>query len=279
MKSEFFIGPNERIAYSDSEAARSRNGAGAPILLLHGFTADEKCWRGMFRSLGKRHRVVALDFAGHGESSKAADGNYSRVSQAQRAHQLATELDLGPCHVLGHSMGGAVAATLAIAHPEKVLSLGLISPAGLREPHTSEFNSREASGVNPLIVSGDWTANDKIRYVTNGPWWLYFYARFLSGSQTRREREHASHYSKIFVQLSRDEPLAASELQGIRQPTFLLWGEGDRVLDPARSEEFASNIPRIQVEKWKGIGHTPILEASKETAKVYLAFLESLPGT
>ncbi|NNC87106.1 MAG: alpha/beta fold hydrolase [Akkermansiaceae bacterium] len=273
------ISASERLACFDSQSPRAGNRPGPPILLLHGFTADKGSWLRMVRQLGKNHRVIALDFAGHGASSNAADDDYGRVRQAERAHLLAAQLHLGTYHVVGHSMGGAVAATLAIAHPEEVLSLGLISPAGLPDPHTAEFNALLAKGVNPLVVSGNWSGGERIRFVTNGPWWLHLFARCFSGVLSRRARERAPLYLRMFEQLGQEAPLAATDLQGIRQPTFLLWGTGDRVLDPARAEEFESNIPDIHVERREGIGHTPGVEEPRRTAKAYLAFLQSLQAS
>ncbi len=106
-------------------------GAGAPVLLLHGFGADLNGWMFNQPALSDGRRVVALDLPGHGGSSRdvgAGDGEaFSRAVEGF----LAT-LDLGRAHLVGHSMGGAIAALLAARRPDLVRTLTLIAPAGQR---------------------------------------------------------------------------------------------------------------------------------------------------
>ena len=100
------------------------------MLLLHGFGADLNGWMFNQPALSDGRRVVALDLPGHGGSSRdvgAGDGEaFSRAVEGF----LAT-LDLGRAHLVGHSMGGAIAALLAARRPDLVRTLTLIAPAGL----------------------------------------------------------------------------------------------------------------------------------------------------
>ncbi|HRA21715.1 MAG TPA: alpha/beta fold hydrolase, partial [Anaerolineae bacterium] len=112
-----------------------------PLLLLHGFTGDRRSWLGFAaawrrlqagdradgRHHGYRRRVIALDLPGHGRSPQPADPA-ARTMPGVVAEVQATidALGITRAHVLGYSMGGRVALSLALAVPERVASLSLI---------------------------------------------------------------------------------------------------------------------------------------------------------
>lgn len=285
----------ETLAYFDTKSPRYTKSQGEPILLLHGFTADKETWLGMVGRLGRKHRLIALDLGGHGHTSKAADDNYRIARQAKRAHEFVQKLDprIGPHHVLGHSMGGAVAIAYAIdENPGGVLSLGLIAPAAAKDLHTDEFNDlKEGKSktkpflkINPLIVSKDddsvveWSGFEKVQYVTNGPQWLHWVSRCFNSYLTKSELERTSLYEDIFRQLSGggEAPFTDDEFKKIRCPTFILWGTEDRVLTPNVCYITSRVDPEIRVEfeQWGGVGHSPNIERPARTAKAYLKFLE-----
>lgn len=102
----------------------------APIVLLHGFGGDLNNWLFNLEALGSERTVVALDLPGHGATTKDI-GDGSLASLAEVVAGCIEGLDLGRVHLVGHSMGGAVALQVAQAAPEKVASLSLLCPAGL----------------------------------------------------------------------------------------------------------------------------------------------------
>ncbi len=270
----------EHLSFFDSVSPHSDKRPGRPILLLHGFTDDKETWLKMIGVLGKNHRVIGVDLAGHGRSSAACDGEYGRVIQAERVHRLVVKCGLKNHHLLGHSMGGAVAMTYAIAHPDEVLSLGLIAPAGLEDPHTTEFKGHAGGEINPLIIADNWNANEKVRYVANGPNSLYFFVRLVNSYLTQEGLVREQLYRKIFRQLSEEGSLSKEDLQQINQPTFVVWGTRDRVLKPSCLDHLAAHIPGTRVVKqWEGVGHMVNLEKPRMTAKAYLGFLDRLKNT
>ena len=105
-------------------------GDGTPVLLLHGFGADLNSWMFTQPALAEGHRVLALDLPGHGGSGRdVGAGDGAALSAA--VERFLAALDPGPVHLVGHSMGGAIAALLAARRPDLVRSLTLIAPAGL----------------------------------------------------------------------------------------------------------------------------------------------------
>ncbi len=102
---------------------------GSAILLIHGFGADRLTWVANQQELSGAGRIYTLDLPGHGETPLAGAG---RLEDLVRA--VAEAIDaarIGPVHIVAHSLGGAIAITLAAARPDLVRSLALVAGAGL----------------------------------------------------------------------------------------------------------------------------------------------------
>ena len=121
----FLEGAFGRLRYLEQGA-----GPGVPVLLLHGLGADLGGWMFTQPALAEGRRTIALDLPGHGGSEKdVGPGDPDRFVAA--VEDAMARLGLTRAHLVGHSMGGAIAAALALRRPELVASLTLIAPAGL----------------------------------------------------------------------------------------------------------------------------------------------------
>ena len=99
------------------------------VLLVHGYGGDRNSWLFLHEPLAARYRVYALDLPGHGTSSKdVGDGSVGLLADAVLG--VLDAIGVERAHLVGHSLGGAVAAAAAAGHPERVRSLTLIAPAG-----------------------------------------------------------------------------------------------------------------------------------------------------
>jgi esterase len=98
-----------------------------PLLLLHGITSSGRSWEWFVPTLAATHRVVRLDFRGHGRSGRAT-GAYLMADYLSDAAAVCREVVGRECVVIGHSLGGATAAALAQVHPEFVSALVLEDP-------------------------------------------------------------------------------------------------------------------------------------------------------
>lgn len=110
--------------------ARRGAGAGTPVLFIHGFGGDLDNWLFNLDAVAEVTPVIALDLPGHGESTPRLPG----TSLADLAGFVASFLDavgVARAHLVGHSMGGAIASRLALDRPQRVASLTLINSAGL----------------------------------------------------------------------------------------------------------------------------------------------------
>src|SRR6516165_11276171 len=113
-------------------------GDGAPVLLVHGFGADLNTWMFTQPALAATRRAVALDLPGHGGSVKdVGAGNAEGLTDAVEGVREA--LCIERVHLVGHSMGGAIATLAALRRPERVASLTLVASAGLGPEINASF--------------------------------------------------------------------------------------------------------------------------------------------
>ncbi len=241
-------------------------GAGAPVLLLHGFGADLNGWMFNQPALSDGRRVVALDLPGHGGSSRdvgAGDGEaFSRAVEGF----LAT-LDLGRAHLVGHSMGGAIAALLAARRPDLVRTLTLIAPAGLGPDINAAFidgfvrASRRKDAVevlqllvhDPALVSRT-MVEDVLRF------------KRLDGVTAALET-----IVRAWFPGGRQTLDLAAAIAGLALPVQVIWGRDDRIIPVAHAERLASAGP---VHVLDAAGHLPHMEKSGEVNRLIRRFID-----
>jgi pimeloyl-ACP methyl ester carboxylesterase len=135
-------------------------GQGEPVLLIPGFAVDiQMQWvlPGVIRALAKDYQVIALDNRGHGASGKPHDPKKYGLEMVEDAVRLLDHLKIKKAHVVGYSMGGAIALKLATVHPDRLLSvtlggMGLLEPS--KEPvlRALAASLEKGQGLGPLLV-------------------------------------------------------------------------------------------------------------------------------
>ena len=143
-----------------------RTGAGSlpPVVLIHGFTDNGRCWTRVAQAIESAFDVVMVDLRNHGES---AAGVGSCSDMADDIAAVVTQLGLGPSAVVGHSLGAITAAELAVRRPELLTRLVLedppwrLRPASRSETPASETESRR-QGLQAFIDSFAGMARDEI---------------------------------------------------------------------------------------------------------------------
>jgi pimeloyl-ACP methyl ester carboxylesterase len=99
---------------------------GDPLVLMHGYTGDVSDWRFQIAEFGSTHRVLVLDHRGHGRSHAPADrASYSIEQMSHDAEGLIAHVGFARYHLVGHSMGGAIAQEIALRSARRLLSLTL----------------------------------------------------------------------------------------------------------------------------------------------------------
>lgn len=240
------------------------------ILLIHGFGADKSTWLWFAQELTERYRVIAVDLPGFGDSGRP-HGSYDVGTQAERMAAFVDALSIRRLHLVGHSMGGHIAALYAARYPQQVTSLALMANAGIDSPQRSPFFQRlEEQGDNPLIVESAPQFDQLLD-------WLFVAPPQLPERIHQYLAQHAvddsDHQRLVFDHLRQRYLPLEPELPRISAPTLLLWGDQDRILDVSSIEVMKPLLADVSVAVMKGCGHAPMLERPEETAAQYLQFI------
>ncbi|SPF42907.1 Alpha/beta hydrolase [Syntrophobacter sp. SbD1] len=256
---------SDRIVYLEG-------GQGETVLLLHGYTANKDNWPYFAKRLTRDYHVVIPDLAGFGESTKRLDANYNIDSQVKRLDRFAEVLQLGKFHLAGNSMGGAIAAVYAARFPQKISTLALLAPYGLRTAKKSDFERQMEKGVNLLIVTSPDDFEKMLPYIfVKSPPMPGAFKKVLA-AQAMAAREFNA---KIGKDLS-DERLALEQfLPLIQAPVCIIWGDQDRLLDVSGASILEKGLKNHQTVIMKDTGHLPMMEKPAETAAAYKNFLKN----
>ncbi|MGV9759613.1 alpha/beta fold hydrolase [Streptomyces tricolor] len=114
-----------RLAYDDEGP---RDAAEVPLVFVHGWTANRHRWDHQTAHFSARRRVIRLDLRGHGESTGAGVPGIAHLARDVVA--LLDHLEVERCALVGHSMGGMIAQTVALAHPARVERMVLVNSIG-----------------------------------------------------------------------------------------------------------------------------------------------------
>ena len=124
-------------------------GRGDPVVLCHGFLDNCSVWKDLAETMAGKHTVVLYDQRGHGLSDKPR-GDYSVRSLAEDLHGLILGLHLDRAALVGHSLGGMIALTLALEHPPLVSKLVLVCTTARLVPQP-QITGRVVAGMSRLV--------------------------------------------------------------------------------------------------------------------------------
>jgi pyruvate dehydrogenase E2 component (dihydrolipoamide acetyltransferase) len=223
------------------------------VVLVHGYGGDKNSWLFVQEPLARDRTVHALDLPGHGASSKDV-GDGSLDTLARTVIGFLDALGVPPAHLVGHSLGGAVATAVAVARPDKVRSLTLVAPAGFGPDVDADYLRGFASATSRRELRpqvGKLFADD--------------------GQVTRQLVDDLLKYKRIDGVATALNALLATLLDGDRQaldvaslltevrvPTVVVWGRADEVL-PASGADLVGGQARVQLVD--DAGHMVHLEA------------------
>lgn len=192
------------------------------IVLLHGFGADKDNWNKFAAELKDSHRLIAIDLPGFGENKRDTNLNYSIQEQAKRIHILLHQLIPNKkFHIVGNSMGGAIAGTYSILFQEDVQSLLFIATAGLRSPERSDFELKIKEGINPLLVNSPEDYERLLKYIFFNPPAMPSSISEYLGERALKDREFNK---KVMKDIRADIFFLEKNLEKIQSPLLVLWG-------------------------------------------------------
>ncbi len=234
-----------RVHYLDA-------GSGDAVVLIHGFTHSAERWRqtGLFDRLASRHRVVALDCRGHGLSDKPHDP----ARYADMYEDVIRILDregLDRVHIVGYSMGAALAGRLLLRHPRRFLTATFVGATGRASQEGTERRRRMADdferGDARMLVTAVWPTRDapptdaQLREAS---------ARTLAGNDP---------LALAAVLRAPVSIVTTEDLAGVAKfvPLLGVAGTADSALQALK--DMQPSIPELTVVAIEGAGHTAVL--------------------
>lgn len=248
------------------------NPKGEPLLLLHGFGACKENWLPLLPFLWRRYHLYIPDLPGWGQSEFKADACYAFDDEVARLADWAAQQLPASVHIVGSSMGGGIGALLAARHPHLAKSLTLLDAAGVAGERQARFEKNLLKGKNGLLAKNfrevltllDSTMTSRLL-----PWLV---APLAYPDLTSRYQVNQHIFRQLLSHPPADDHHSFSQ---VSCPTLVIWGDNDRVIHPSCADTFKQLVPHAQIRYLDGIGHMPMVEAPRLTARLLHRFLRS----
>ncbi len=233
------------------------------VVFIHGLSGSWQNWLENIPRFALDRRVIALDLPGFGESPMPAE-HISISGYARCVDELCEQLGLDTVAVVGNSMGGFVGAEMAIAFPQRVERLCLVSAAGI-----SIVNLRREPllAVGRILAAGGTMTAAQQRSVLRRPGLTHLTFAFVFRHPTRLARDLLLEQMQGTGKTGFLPALDAltdydfrDRLPEIGCPTFIVWGDQDLLVPVEDADEFERLIPDARKIVFEDTGHCPMLE-------------------
>lgn len=252
-----------------------RAGSGAPadeaVVMIHGAGSDMNSWVRLAARLDISLALLIPDLPGHGDSPASAQMKLGIAAQADYLCTFFAAMDVKRVHLIGNSMGGAIALHLAATKPALVASLILIDAAGAEATPSWLRTHYGQGGGNPMLDIND--VADYRAMLAIGMTSPPYIPGFLMGSLARRYQARRDLNERIERDIGADLDQIAM-LDKIDAATLVIWGAEDRVLHVDDAELLRQRIRNSNKVVLPGLGHVPMVEAPKAVALICKNFYE-----
>ncbi|MFJ6195914.1 alpha/beta fold hydrolase [Micromonospora sp. NPDC092111] len=263
----------KKLDINGTTLAYDESGSGSPVLLLHAGIADRRMWHGVLPALADRHRVIALDLRGYGDSALPPDpfAHHDDVVAALDA------LGIAQAALVGCSFGGAVAVDTALAYPDRVSALALFGAAVSGHEwseETEELWERLVGEVDPEDLAA--SAAGEVRFWVVGP-----HRRpedvdpaLVTFAEELDRRALAAEQALSAVDVAELDPPAIDRLGELRLPVLVTAGAAD-VPDIVRlADRIAAEVPgAVRLPDVPDAAHLLPLERPEPVATALRDFL------
>jgi pimeloyl-ACP methyl ester carboxylesterase len=264
----------QRLYYEDhpagDDAGRQALATSEPLLGVAGLSADTLVWALQVPAFSSRHRTVIFDNRDAGQSSMA-DGPYEIADLAQDALALADALELGTFHLLGVSMGGAIAQEMALAAPERVRTLTLAVTYASGSSWTRKLSEVWGSRVRKLTfeehVDELMLLNHSEEFFENAGAVEYVRGVMLENPHP----QPAEAFARQLHAASRHD--ARDRLSSLSMPVHVIGAEHDLLVPVWKAREVASLIPGAKLTVIEGAPHGAPIERAEEFNDAVLDFI------
>lgn len=256
----------------DGRRTRCRiSGDGPPVVLLHGIGRTLDDFTALHAALARDHLVLAVDLPGHGGSAPL-DGPHTLPALAAAVARFLDAAGVtGPAHLVGNSLGGAVAMRLAADVPQRVASLALLNSAGFGREVTVALRLLAVRPLARLLLRPD------PRIIRRTERAIFFDPAYVTDERIALALAVAGqpHAARVMLELVRDlgtwrgvRPQWRADLldavAALGLPTLLVWGERDLVLPAAHLAYARTRLPDARSHLFRDTGHMPQIERTDE---------------
>lgn len=248
-----------------------------PVLLIHGFASSNLVWSKVLLPLAETgFRVIAPDLLGYGYSEKPRHLEYTISSQANMLSGLLNRLGIARVLLVGSSYGGAVAATIALDHPELVEKLVLVGAVTNNRPTRYLLMRLFGSPIigdilSPLVVGSRRLLRMRMKRVYDRHKWEMDEKRVQARHLPLATR--GTHRAIIRTVRRWDAERISRDAHLVTQPTLIVWGDSDREVPLADGVRLQQEIPDSRLFVFRECGHLPHEEYPAEFTELVSKFL------
>jgi pimeloyl-ACP methyl ester carboxylesterase len=244
------------------------------VLLLHGIGRSLEDWDEQHELLSDGFRVLSLDLPGYGGSEPMREP-YALATLARAVEDALDALGVtGPVHVVGNSLGGAVAMQLSVQAPERVRDLVLVDSAGFGREVTATLRILAVRPLAHLLLRRPSRAGARRTEAS-----IFADPAFVTPERVERGHRHAGRPEGTRVLLETAGALGGlrgvhprwrrellREVAARRLPTLVVWGSADRVLPAEHLEAARRELPHARTHLFDATGHMPQIERAEPFA-------------
>jgi len=258
--SKFIISEEGDLLHYRDQGKRS-----APVLIfIHGTGDSLHTWEPLITRLEARYSLISLDLPGHGLTGAQSNRDYSMSTFVGAVIGLMDELSIKQAHLVGNSLGGAVAWETSLAASERVKSLVLLAPSGAPKKSGSKSNigfKLLQSPIGPFLVkrfTPRFVIEQSLLQTVVDP-------SLVNSQMVDRYWEmlclKGNRQAMLDLFRTSRNPESWRRLSSIKQATLIVWGSEDNLLNPEMADVFKQNIENSELRILPNVGHLPMLES------------------
>ncbi|MGL1834820.1 alpha/beta fold hydrolase [Rhodocyclaceae bacterium SMB388] len=266
----------ENHTYIDGHKIAFREqGAGSPVILIHGIPTNSLMWRDIIPKLAKTHRVIAPDLLNYGQSAKPKNADVSINAQSHMLVKLMDAFGTPRADIVAHDIGGGVAQLMAAHHPEKIRKLVLMDCVCFDSWPIPEFEPLQKPEAESGMSLSDFVSMMR-DFMPNGVYNksimtdelidLYL-APWSSEDGKQAFFRNLRRLNKEYTQA------VADELKHLPHQTLVMWGDKDPFQKPEYATRLVEAIPNAELVWIKDAGHWLIDEKPDEIGDCINQFL------
>lgn len=288
LSAKYATGASEFVDLPSGARAHYRmqgNKGGNTIVLLHGSNSSLHTWEPWVATLSEDHFIVTVDLPGHGLTGETPSDDYTYQGMANFVKEFTEAFEINNFILGGNSMGGGVALSYTLAHPDDVSGLILVDAAGTRMPPAA---AKKVDYPLAFDLAGRWYTDWIFENIT--PRSLAAEGLMQSVSVKTIVTEEA--IDRYWELVRRPGNRRATSLrfawyrqqggrnlpvENITQPTLVLWGDEDTLIPVEVGRAMHARLPNSFLKVFEGVGHLPMEESPSKTTAAVAEFLAQLP--